>query len=105
MGEYSTLTVTTQVNHVVPRDGRISIIFPKWNYFADRASLLESFVSVSTSPGQVGCNAINGFSGLEGSNASNLYCQFTQNYNGRDEDLLEVIMELSDVTADIPAGS
>ena len=81
--------------HDIPKDGRVEITFPKWNSFETQTTLLESFVSTSTSPGVVPCAAVSGIS------VGTLACEFT---HGETTDLLQVFFK-GKVSEDVTAGS
>jgi hypothetical protein len=66
----------------------IILTMPKWNMFAENSNDYESLLSVSTNPGEVSCQATEGF-GQE-----TLFCELTQ---GTDSDILRVKLELAEL--------
>lgn len=98
-GQYSTLSLGLQVQHVVPKDGSVVITMPKWNPLAKQDTLYEPYVSASSSPGQVKCQAT---SGIAIAKLTDLYCVFEQ---GATSDRLSVLFSKSGVISDIAAGT
>ena len=86
------MTLGMTVQNSIPQDGHIKIYMPKWNPFASQISLMESYISTSTSPGSVPCSETL-YLGVD------LDCLFT-NYD--EFDVLQIDFDGS-VSADIPA--